>query len=216
MENEKRDFELKAIIDQLSSQYSVYRDETRLYLQLIFGSASVFGLILYWEMSPGPRPMLWMILPLTVVSFAGLFALMMVFMGIVSSYTEMLEHKLNFLLGNRNDVFMYESYYIGFFTSAYKAPKPSERGFWHFIVLWIFTSLMPLLLCGYAIWKLWGFYPRGACLMGFFVIAAMGIILWCGIRIVVLRRKDNDRLFAEWKERFKVLPNGTDSGQPRI
>jgi hypothetical protein len=31
-----------AVIAKLDSQYSIYRDEVRLYVQLVFGSASVF------------------------------------------------------------------------------------------------------------------------------------------------------------------------------
>lgn len=206
MKNEKDDSEREEMIEHLSSQYSIYRDEIRLFVQLIFGSATLFGIILYWEMSAIQDPMRWAVLPLTVVSFAGLFALMMAFLGIITSYVELLELKLNFLLGNRNDIFQYESYYIGMFESSYSEVKKLNRGFFNFVLIWIITALMPFSLCGYALWKLWHFYPRSAWGLTIFALGALYIVLRSAIKIVDFRRKDNLRLLEAWKQRFVVPP----------
>jgi hypothetical protein len=214
MKNEKNDSEREELIEQLSCQYSIYRDEIRLYAQLIFGSATLFGGILYWVMSSVRDPLRWAILPLIVVSFAGLFALMMVFMGIIASYVELLELKLNFLLGDHNDVFQYESYYIGMFESSYSGLRKRDRGFANFVLIWITTSLMPITLCGYALWKLWNSYPKSAWLLTIFSFVALWTIFLSARKIVDFRRKDNRRLLEEWKQRF-VVPSWTANELPQ-
>lgn len=193
-----------AVIAKLDSQYSVYRDEVRLYVQLMFGSASLFGLLLYWEISAVSVPILWAVLPLTVVSFCGLLALMMVFLGVIAAYTELLELKLNYLLGDRADVFMFESYYIGLFSSSQSQSNRSERGFPYLIVIWILASIMPLLLCGYALWKLMKSYPVGGPILAIFVLAALPSILVCAVKIVANRRRENKHLLDAWKKQVTV------------
>jgi hypothetical protein len=140
---------------------------------------------------------------------------MMVFLGVIAAYTELLELKLNYLLGDRADVFMFESYYIGLFSSLRQSNR-AERGFPYLIMIWILASIMPLLLCGYALWKLMKSYPVGGPILAIFVLAALPIILVCAVKIVANRRRENKHLLDVWKKQFMVAVNGDVSDAPTI
>jgi hypothetical protein len=77
------DGDVKLVLDQLSFQYGVYRDEVRTYIQLVCGSSSLLMLILLGEMAAAhDKPELLMLIPLSVMSFGALLSAMATFMGI--------------------------------------------------------------------------------------------------------------------------------------
>ncbi|HEY2496852.1 MAG TPA: hypothetical protein VGK24_07270 [Candidatus Angelobacter sp.] len=184
--------DIKLVVDQLTLQYGIYRDEVRTYIQLVCGSSTLLVIILFGEITAAhDKPELLMLVPLSVISFAALLSAMSTFMGIAASYSELLELKINFVLG-RFPLFLFESNY------RYLNPIAHKRAALPVVAIWILIPVMPVTLCFYSLWELKALHPHAALVLAVVVIICMAGCAVSGTKAVGNMRQRNAELFAEW------------------
>jgi hypothetical protein len=182
----------EVLIDQLSSQYKIYRDEVRGFLQLAGGSASLLVILLFGEITAAKdNPLLLFLVPLSIVSYGALFALMFIYASIAASYSELLEKKLNALLHNQSRTYIFESEYVG--------PKPKQREFIYFGLIWTLIPVMPLSVCAYALWQLRKSYKITSELLALIVVIGLLGMLFSTVKIMLNRKQRNKIIIDEMK-----------------
>lgn len=191
MMSKSDDTDNQEVLNHLSSQYKIYRDEVRGYLQLAGGSVSLLIILLFGEMTAAKDNSLFlMLIPLSVLSYFALFCVMFIYASIAASYSELLELKMNALLGTRNSVYIFESEYVG--------PKPHQNEFLYFGLIWLLMPAMPLSLCVYALLQLGKTHRLLACLLAFAVAIGLVVAVLSTVKIMIKRKQKNDLLIESW------------------
>jgi hypothetical protein len=135
------------VLKHLESQYRVYRAEIRSYNQIAGASGSLLLLLLFGELAAAnTNPTMWMLIPLSVISYSALLANIATFGHMAGYYTALLERKINELTRVAN-LFQYESAYVG----ARSDIKGESR---RFHVFTVFIGLTPAVLSVYALVRL--------------------------------------------------------------
>lgn len=181
------------LIDQISGQYKLYRDEVRAYLNFAAGSASLFVAIVVGEISVAKdNPRMLALVPLSVLSYCGILAMFYSYAVTAAHYSGLLERQLNDLLGTK--VFLFESRYVG--------PKPGRGEFFWFAVIWCCVGIVPVALSGYAVIRLFQerlWHPGLIVLILGISLIGLAAIALALVRIVKVRIALTTEIYAEWR-----------------
>lgn len=214
---EKKDKEeLDRILNQLESQYKVYRAEITSYNQIAAGSASLLVLLLVGELTVAQtHQVMYMLVPLSVISYAAVLGNLATYGRMAGTYTALLERKINELV-NISSLYQYEHDYVGPYMGSrpIDSKEPGKRNFEGFIFLFSFVILpgvMPIILSIYALIELMHCYTKTAWSLIFSFLIAFIIIICSVVRILKTRQGWNNDLMEEWEKvvkKFKpVKPN---------
>ncbi len=191
----------KPLLDHLSAQYRLYREEVRLYLGFVSASASFFAILLALEMNAAKDdPSLLVLFPLTTVSYGALLGFVYTYAQIAAKYSALLEKKLNSLLGV--SVYNFESRFVG--------PSAKRGDRLPFAVLMALTAAMPLALTIYGIWRVAG-VSKGSHVPALFWASiawtAIGLsaVVWAIRKFASKNEEMNCAMLNEWNEKLKSL-----------
>ena len=148
-------------------------------------------------------PRLMILVPLTTLAYAAMLGFFYSYAWMATHYSELLELKINHLLGSPE--YLFENYYVG--------PKPHRSEILPFFILWLLTISMPLAFTSYGFLRMfrddkipqalsWGTL--------IFLIVGFAFIVWSLVKIVVIRKRMNVSLFAEWQASHKSAMGGNE------
>ncbi len=182
------------LLDQLSAQYKLYRDEVRAYLNFAAGSASLFVALVVGEISVAKdNPRMLALIPLTTLSYGGILAMFYSYAVTAAHYSDLLERQLNDLLGTK--VFLFESRYVG--------PKTGRGEFLWFAVIWCCVGIVPVALSGYAVVRLFQerlWHPGLVVLLLAVALIGLTAIIFAVVRIVKVRIALTSEIYTEWHQ----------------
>ena len=185
----------KFIIEQMSAQYKLYRDEVRGYLSFAAGSASLFVVLVVGEISIAKdNPRLLILIPLSALSYGAILAMFYSYAVTAARYSELLEFQLNDLLGV--PIFLFENRYVG--------PKPGRGEFLAFGVIWCCIGALPGAMSAYAIVRL---FRERLLAPGVVIAVLVGVLLGFAavvvavVRIIQVRIALSSQIRGEWGAR---------------
>jgi hypothetical protein len=185
------------LLDHLVSQYRLYREEIRMYLGYAAASVSILIFLFIGEINASKEsPRLILLIPLTTLSYTALLGCFYSYSWIAAHYSELLELKINKLLGSSEYVF--ENYYVG--------PKPHRGEEVPFRGLWLLIMAMPVAFTGYGMMRLFHDPKIPAWLFhGVWIVLILSLVFisWALYRIVHMRKRMNTEIFAAWQNRIE-------------
>lgn len=190
----------KVLLDQLSAQYRLHTEQARAFVGFAGTSLSVILLLITGIFTiSSNKPILLILAPLTLISYAALIGLFFLYVNLNTLYTELIERKINFLLAEL-PVFQYESFYV-----AYTHNK-GEVGSHYLLV--VCAALTPIASAIFAIWLLG---QAGLISTGLQVFLLIAVSFSCSLVCYVLlkvrssRREKNDQLLEDWKSKIRSI-----------
>jgi hypothetical protein len=189
----------KMLVDQLSAQYRLHTEQARAFVGFAGTSLSVIFILItgIFTISRDDNRILLILAPLTLISYAALIGLLFLYVNLNTLYAELIERKINFLLGEL-PVFQYETCYV-----AYKDNK-GEVGSHYLLV--VCAALTPIAPAVYAIWLLGDIISTG--LQASLLIAvsfSCSLVSYVLLKVRSSRRKKNDKLLEDWKSQITSI-----------
>ena len=213
-EAEKKAEKKAALIAHLESQYKMMRDEIRVDKGLVAATPSVLVALLTGELIVAKdKPEALLALPLTILACGGFMGILMSFLTLAAKYAELLESKLNHLLGE--EVYLYETRFGG--------PRNDKRKTIPTVTLSLITATLPLGITGYGIYTIgWGgdhspihSHPElvALLLIAIVVVGLFGIV-YATLTMVGIAEGKRDDTFELWKnEHAMVNPLAASNNQ---
>lgn len=187
----------KTLLDHLSAQYRLYREEVRLFLGFAAASVPLLIFLFIGELNAAKDDSRFIVfIPLTSLSYGALLGLMWIYATMAAHYSALLELKINTILGAQ--IFIFENIYVG--------PKAKRGEVAPFVALCVLIAAMPVAFACYAMWRLAHDTRVSICIFcGLLVFVTIGFacILWAVYRIAQLRKEMNIQMFDEWQKRWK-------------
>jgi hypothetical protein len=186
------------LLEQLAEQYKIYREEFRGYLSFTTNSG-IFLVAFFVGVLGFARdyPQVLVLVPVGVLSYIGLIAVLRTYAMIASTYCELIERQINTLL----DTTCYR------FESEYAGPKMKGGDTLPFIVMWTSIGILPVVVTFYAIW-LSVADTRARILYVMVIMLAFFLVAWAVIKAIALRNQWKEKHLNEWLTRYGNLPPG--------
>jgi hypothetical protein len=148
--------QVEIVLNQLESQYKVYRAEITSYNQIAAGSASLLVLLLFGELAAAKdNPSMYFLILLSVISYSAVLGNLATYGRMAGLYTALLERKINELI-KVNDLYQYEHDYVGPYMGdrLWDSDNPKKQYSETFEFLFVFAILpaaMPIILSAYSL-----------------------------------------------------------------
>ena len=190
---------IKILLEHLGTQYRLYREEARTYVGFAAASVSVLVVLFIGLLTlVKGNSKLVILIPLSGVSYGGLLALLYVYTSLAAKYSELIELKMNELLGP--NVFQFENYYVG--------PKPGRREAIPFFIIFLSIGAMPIAVILFGLWRcahanILSTYM--AVLFLLIVVVALACVMRAVYSIINLRNEMNARLIEEWRMNCRTM-----------